>query len=48
MRIFSGCAAAPWVAVGNLSAVDLFSARMGRQVYQPEDGMDVAAPCIRP
>ena len=40
--------AAPWVAIGNIQAVDFFSARMGCQVYQPVYGMDLAALCIRP
>jgi peptide/nickel transport system substrate-binding protein len=39
--------AAPFVAYGNASAHELFSARMGCQVYQPVYGMDLAALCLR-
>jgi YVTN family beta-propeller protein len=39
--------AAPWVAFGNATAHDLFSRRMGCQVYQPLYGMDLAALCLR-
>jgi peptide/nickel transport system substrate-binding protein len=38
---------APSVALGNHTALDFFSARMGCQVYQPVYGMDLAALCIR-
>jgi hypothetical protein len=38
--------AAPWIAYGNSSGHDLFSARMGCQIYG-EYGIDLAALCIR-
>jgi peptide/nickel transport system substrate-binding protein len=38
---------APWAAFSNETAHDLFSARMGCQVYQPLYGMDLASLCIR-
>jgi hypothetical protein len=38
--------AAPWVAFGNLSRPDLFSARMGCQTYGV-DGIDLGALCIK-
>ena len=39
---------APWVAVGNASSPDFFSARMGCQVFQPAYGfIDLGALCIR-
>jgi ABC-type oligopeptide transport system substrate-binding subunit len=39
---------APWIAYGNISIHDFFSARMGCQVFQPAQGfMDLAALCIR-
>jgi hypothetical protein len=38
--------AAPWVAFGNLSSPDLFSARMGCQTYGVY-GVDLAALCIK-
>ena len=38
--------AAPWIAYGNASSHDLFSARMGCQVYG-EYGIDLAALCVR-
>jgi peptide/nickel transport system substrate-binding protein len=38
--------AAPWIAYGNLSSHDFFSARIGCQTYGPY-GMDLAALCIR-
>jgi ABC-type transport system substrate-binding protein len=39
--------AAPWVALANPTNRDLFSPRMGCQLYQPEYGIDLAALCIR-
>jgi ABC-type transport system substrate-binding protein len=39
--------AAPWIAYANESAHDFFSARMGCQVFQPVNGMDLAALCVR-
>jgi hypothetical protein len=38
---------APWIAIGNQASHDLFSARMGCQVFNPVYGMDLAALCIR-
>jgi ABC-type transport system substrate-binding protein len=39
--------AAPWVAFGNSSTHQLFSARVGCQVFVPTYGTDLAALCIR-
>lgn len=39
--------AAPWVAIGNDSSRDFFSARIGCQVFHPVYGMDLGALCIR-
>ncbi len=39
--------AAPWVAIGNLTSHDFFSARMGCQIFHPVYGMDLAALCLR-
>jgi hypothetical protein len=39
--------AAPAVAFANLTAEDLFSARIGCQVFQPIHGMDLGALCRR-
>jgi len=39
--------AAPWVAYATGTSRDLFSARVGCQVFQPVYGMDVAALCTR-
>ena len=38
---------APWVAFGNETSHDFFSARIGCQVYQPVYGIDLGALCIR-
>lgn len=38
---------APMIAFDSLFARDLFSARMGCQIYQPQYGMDLAALCVR-
>jgi DNA-binding SARP family transcriptional activator len=38
--------AAPWVAFGNETSHDWFSARTGCQVYQPVYGVDLGALCI--
>lgn len=40
--------AAPWVALANPTSRDLFSRRMGCEVYQPEYGIDLSALCTRP
>jgi YVTN family beta-propeller protein len=40
--------AAPWVAYAAGTARDLFSARIGCQIFQPVYGMDLAALCTRP
>jgi len=39
--------AAPWAAIGNPVARDLFSARIGCQVFHPLYGLDLTALCIR-
>ena len=40
--------AAPWVAIGNFSGRDFFSARMGCQVFEPTSGfMNLTTLCIR-
>jgi YVTN family beta-propeller protein len=39
--------AAPVIAFANESAHDFFSARVGCQLYQPVNGMDLGALCIR-
>ena len=39
--------AAPLAAIGNGASHDFFSARMGRRVFDPLYGMDIAALCIR-
>ena len=36
---------APWAAFANSVRYDLFSARVGCQVYQPVYGMDLATLC---
>jgi YVTN family beta-propeller protein len=38
---------APWIAFGNETSHDFFSARVGCQVYQPVYGIDLGALCIR-
>ena len=38
----------PAIYFGNGLAQDLFSARTGCQLYQPLEGMDLGALCIRP
>jgi len=40
--------AAPWVALANPTSRNLFSRRMGCEVYQPEYGIDLPALCTRP
>ena len=40
--------AAPLLAVGNLSGIDFYSARIGCQVFAPAYGPDLAALCISP
>jgi YVTN family beta-propeller protein len=40
--------AAPWIAFANENKHDFFSARIGCQLYQPLNGMDLGALCIRP
>lgn len=40
--------AAPLLAVGNLSGIDFYSARIGCQVFGPAYGPDLAALCISP
>jgi hypothetical protein len=37
----------PWVVFGDQSSYDLFSARVGCQVYSPYYEMDLAALCLR-
>ena len=37
---------APWIAFGNETSHDFFSARVGCQVYQPVYGIDLGALCI--
>jgi ABC-type oligopeptide transport system substrate-binding subunit len=39
--------AAPWVAYGKAADHDFFSSRIGCQIYQPIEGIDLAALCIR-
>jgi hypothetical protein len=39
--------AAPMVAWATSTSADLFSARVGCQIYQPVYGMDIAALCLR-
>jgi YVTN family beta-propeller protein len=39
--------AAPLVALGNLTTLDLFSRRIGCQLYQPVYGLDLASLCLR-
>ena len=39
--------ASPWVVYGNASAHELFSARVGCQMYSPLYGTDLAALCVR-
>ena len=38
---------APWIAFGNETSHDFFSARTGCQVYQPVYGIDLGALCLR-
>jgi peptide/nickel transport system substrate-binding protein len=38
---------APWVAIGNATSHDFFSARIGCQLYQPVYGIDLGALCLR-
>jgi ABC-type transport system substrate-binding protein len=38
---------APWIAFGNATTADFFSARIGCQVAQPTSGIDLAALCLR-
>jgi DNA-binding winged helix-turn-helix (wHTH) protein len=38
---------APWIAFGNETSHDFFSARTGCRVYQPVYGMDLGALCLR-
>jgi YVTN family beta-propeller protein len=40
--------AAPIVAFANENRIDLFSARMGCQLYHPVYGMDLAVLCVKP
>jgi hypothetical protein len=40
--------AAPWIAFANENTHDFFSARIGCQLDQPLNGMDLGALCIRP
>jgi peptide/nickel transport system substrate-binding protein len=37
----------PWINFANETAQDFFSARIGCQLYQPVEGIDLAALCIR-
>jgi peptide/nickel transport system substrate-binding protein len=39
--------AMPWVAFENEHVLDLFSARVGCQLFQPVYGMDIATLCVR-
>jgi YVTN family beta-propeller protein len=38
---------APWVAYGTGASRDLFSARIGCQIFQPVSGIDLGALCLR-
>ena len=38
----------PWINFANQIQQDFFSARIGCQLYQPVEGIDLAALCIRP
>jgi ABC-type transport system substrate-binding protein len=40
--------AAPWIVFANESLHDFFSARIGCQLFQPLNGMDLGALCVRP